>query len=306
MKKKNKFKCGVVSIIGKTNSGKSTLLNNMIGYKISITSENPQTTRFNIKGIMNIKDVAQVIFIDTPGILKPHNELGKAMLNEVKNAAYNVDLILFIASADELLKEEEIRELSLIEGIGETPVFLVINKIDKITKEDLFGIIDKFKDNKLFKEIIPCCARKGFNLDELKKTIVQYLNEGEKIYEDDFIDDLTDDLFIAEIIREKAISLTYKEVPYSIAVQVLERFKNEKNVLMISALIYVEKESHKGILIGKKANLIKKIGTLARKELEDTLGEKIYLDLRVRLKDDWRKDISIVRSIYKDKWGDED
>ncbi|HOK41788.1 MAG TPA: GTPase Era [bacterium] len=293
-----KIKTGIVGIIGKTNSGKSTLINQLTGYKISIVSEKPQTTRFNIKGVLNIKDEAQIIFIDTPGILKPHNELGKMMLNEIKEITPDVDLILYLVAADELIKEEN-NELLFSENLMDYKVFLVINKIDRITKEELLTLIDKYKDVKWIKEIIPISARKGININELKKTIIKELDYGEKFYDDNCIDDLSDNMYIAEIIREKAINLTYQEVPYSIAVEVIDVHKTEKKVLYISAVIYVEKESHKGIVIGKKGNLIKQIGTLAREELEETLEEKIYLDLTVRVKKDWRKDIHFIKSIYK-------
>lgn len=290
------FKSGFVSIIGKTNAGKSTLLNKLTGYKISIISDKPQTTRFNIKGVMNIKNIAQVVFIDTPGILRPHNELGKLMMQDVKEASYNMDIILYVVTAKELLNEEVEKTIEYIENIYETPVFLIINKIDKVTNDDILLIIDKYKDYNVIKEIIPVSAKSGYNIEELKKTLLEYLPEGKMYYDDNFVDDLTEDLYISETIREKAINLTYREVPYAIAVKVTDKYKNEKNILFIHAVLYVEKESQKGILIGKKGSLIKKIGTYARKELEEALDEKIFLDLKVQNKKNWRKNIYFMKS----------
>lgn len=292
-----KFKSGFVSIIGKSNVGKSTLLNAITGYKISIVSDRPQTTRFNVRGVLNEKDVAQIVFLDTPGILKPHNELGKLMMQDVKEAVFNMDIILYVASAKDLLDNDAETNLNFVQNLFDIPLFLVINKIDKVTNEELLLIIDKYKDFKVIKEIIPVCAKTKYNVDELKKTIIEYLPEGKEYYDDDFIDDLTEDLYISEIIREKAINLTYREVPYAIAVKVIEKYKNEKNIFFIHAVLYVEKDSQKGILIGKKARLIKKIGTYARQELEETLEEKIFLDLRVQTKKNWRKNIYFMKSI---------
>lgn len=279
------MKSGFVSLIGRPNVGKSTLLNAIIGKKIAITSSTAQTTRNMIQGIYNEKDL-QIVFVDTPGIHKPQNKLGK-VLN--KQAYYNlddVDVILFLVDVTQSLGPGD---KFIIEKLKETkaPVILVLNKIDKITYEMILPKIAEYKDLYDFKEIIPLSAHKKKNIDELIKVVSTYLKDDIKYYDDNTITNVSTTFSISELIREKILMKTKEEVPHSVAC-IVEDISEDKNNISIDASIIVDRENLKKILIGKNGNMIKKIGMDSRKDIEQLLGKKVYLDLRVKVISDWR------------------
>lgn len=279
------MKSGFVSLIGRPNVGKSTLLNAIIGKKIAITSSTAQTTRNMIQGIYNEKDL-QIVFVDTPGIHKPQNKLGK-VLN--KQAYYNlddVDVILFLVDVTQSLGTGD---KFIIEKLKETkvPVILVLNKIDKITYEMILPKIAEYKDLYDFKEIIPLSAHKKKNIDELIKVVSTYLKDDIKYYDDNTITNVSTTFSISELIREKILMKTKEEVPHSVAC-IVEDISEDKNNISIDASIIVDRENLKKILIGKNGNMIKKIGMDSRKDIEQLLGKKVYLDLRVKVISDWR------------------
>ncbi|PMP97987.1 MAG: GTPase Era, partial [Thermodesulfobacterium geofontis] len=266
---------GFVGIIGLPNVGKSTLLNQLLGTKVSIVSPKPQTTRFNIRGILT-KNNFQIVFVDTPGIHEAKDLFNQMMVKEALNALQEVDIILWVMDVTHRIPEEE-RILDLIKSANK-PTILALNKIDLIKKQELLPIIDYFSKLHDFKAIVPVSALKNDGLDRLLDEIVKLLPEGPFYYNPNQVTDLPLSLLIAEIIREKIFMHTYQEVPYSTAVKVEEiREDLEKNLLYIQATIFIERDSQKGIIIGKGGRMLKKIGTLAREELEFLLGKKIYL-----------------------------
>lgn len=278
-------KSGFVAIVGRPNAGKSTLLNQILKQKIAIISDKPQTTRNAIRGIYTTEDT-QIVFIDTPGIHKPQHQLGRRMNKEVYANASGVDLLYLIVDASEEFGGgdrfvlEKIREFNV-------PVFLLLNKIDAISKEDLIKKIMAFKDKYDFKEIIPISALENDNVDKLLELTKDNLSEGIQYYPIDMVCDYPEQFIISEVIREKVLILTEQEIPHSVAV-VIEKIKKNRDVLSINAMILVERSSQKGIIIGKAGSMIKKIGQLAREDLETLLGNRIFLELFVRVEKDWR------------------
>ncbi len=299
--KKKKYKSGFVAILGRPNVGKSTLLNNFIGNKIAIVTDKPQTTRHRIVGVRHF-DGGQIVFIDTPGI---HN-ISKFEINKYLNEiAYGVipdaDIILFVIDAQKGLTPEDKKILEKIKEKKkeDTRVYLLINKIDKVRKEELLPLIDKIsKEYPWIQEIIPTCATKGTNLDRTLELIKRDLPEGVPYYPENQFTDMPVDLLISEIIREKIMMLTDKEVPHSttVVVENIAPGDYDKNMLVIDAIIYVEKRSHKPIIIGKGGQRLKKIGILARQELEKLLGKRIYLRLWVKVKEGWRDNKRLLKS----------
>ncbi len=288
-------KSGFVGIIGLPNVGKSTLLNQLLGTKVSIVSPKPQTTRFNVKGVLT-RDNFQIVFVDTPGIHEAKDLFNQLMVKEALNTLQEVDIILWVMDVTHRLPEEE-KILDLIKEANK-PAILALNKIDLIKKHELLPIIDYFSKLHDFHAIVPISALKNDGLDRLLDEIVKLLPEGPFYYEPDRVTDLPLSLLIAEVIREKVFMLTYQEVPYSTAVKVEEiREEPEKNLLYIQATIFIERESQKGIIIGKGGRMLKKIGTLAREELEFLLGKKIYLDLWVKALKDWRERETHIRRL---------
>jgi GTP-binding protein Era len=287
-------KSGFVAIIGLPNVGKSTLLNQILGTKVSIVSPKPQTTRFNIRGVLT-RDNYQIVFIDTPGIHDAKDLFNQIMVEEALNALEEVDAILWVMDVSHRLPAEE-KILEIIKKANK-PAILVLNKIDLIKKNQLLPIIDYFSKLHDFHAIIPVSALHNDGVDRIIDELVKLLPEGPFYYEPDRVTDIPLSLLIAEIIREKIFLLTFEEVPYCTAVKVEEvREEPERNFLYIQATIFVERESQKGILIGKGGQMLKKIGTLAREELEFLLGKKIYLDLWVKALKDWRdKEVHIRR-----------
>lgn len=283
----NNLKSGFVSIVGRSNVGKSTLLNRIIGEKISIISNKPQTTRFNLKLIYNSLD-SQIIFVDTPGVQNPKNKLGEFMLKESKNSLKDVDLILYMVDSNLEIGELDNKIIDILEKIN-LPKICVINKIDTLNSEDLSKIILKYEDINLFDKIIPISASEGTNVYNLIDSIKSFLPFGPRYYSDDMITDLTERDIVAEIIREKTLNLLRDEIPHGINI-LIEKFslRKHKPIIDIDAVICVEKKSHKGMVIGKNGSMILKIGKFARLDIEKFLDSKVNLKLFVKIDDDWR------------------
>lgn len=282
------YKSGFVSIVGRPNVGKSTLMNDMVGEKIAIMSDKPQTTRNTIQAVYTDEE-AQIVFMDTPGIHKPKNKLGEMMVKSASDAFKNVDSIIFVVDDSRTIGKGD---SLIIENLKKTstPVFLVINKIDKIdNKEDLFEMIRMYDDLNVFKEIIPTSALKGSNIDSLIKVIKRNLNEGPKYFPDYMVTDQPDRVLVSELIREKVLHYTNDEVPHGVAIEI-EKMKERKgkDLIDISAVIYCERNSHKGIIIGKQGKKLKGIGKSAREEIEFLLGTKVNLQIWVKVKENWR------------------
>lgn len=290
----NKFKSGFISIIGRPNVGKSTFLNHVIGQKIAIMSDKPQTTRNKVQGVLTTDD-AQLIFIDTPGIHKPKHKLGDFMMKIAINTLKEVDLILFMVNAEEGFGRGEEFIIEKFQGV-KTPIFLVINKIDLIHPDKLFEIIESYREKFDFTEIIPVSALKGNNLERLLEQIKKYLPEGPLYYPRDQVTDHPERFIITELIREKALHLTHEEVPHSLAV-VMEKLDRQadKNMIHVMATIIVERDSQKGIIIGKQGKMLKEIGKRARVDIENLLGSKVFLELWVKVQKDWRNKMSQLR-----------
>ncbi|ACK93787.1 GTPase Era [Bacillus thuringiensis] len=289
------YKSGFVSIIGRPNVGKSTFLNRIIGQKIAIMSDKPQTTRNKIQGVYTEND-SQVIFIDTPGIHKPKHKLGDFMVKMAQTTLKEVDIVLFMVNAVEGFgRGEEF----IIEKLKETkqPVFLVINKIDQLHPEQLLELIDQYRKLHEFAEIVPISALDGNNVDALIGTIKKYLPEGPQYYPDNQVTDHPERFIIAELIREKVLHLTREEVPHSVAVVIDAIQKREGGAVYINATIVVERASQKGIIIGKQGKMLKEVGKRARFDIEALLGSKVFLEVWVKVQKDWRNKLSQLRDL---------
>lgn len=287
-------KSGFVAIIGRPNVGKSTLMNQIIGQKIAIMSNKPQTTRNRIQGILT-KEEGQIIFIDTPGIHKPKSKLGDFMMKAAENALKEVDLILLLVEATQKIGSGEQYILEKLKGIH-TPVFLVVNKIDQVHPEALLPLIDEYKSIFSFAEIVPVSALQGNNVEPLVNTIYRYLPEGPFYYPEDQHTDQPERFIAAELIREKALHLLREEVPHSIAVVTDEFKEREQGVVYIHATIYCERKSQKGILIGKQGQMLKEIGKRARMDMENLFGNRVFLELWVKVKEDWRNEERLLKN----------
>lgn len=297
---KQEYKSGFVTLIGRTNVGKSTLMNHIIGQKIAITSNKPQTTRNRIQTVYTSEN-GQIIFLDTPGIHKSKNKLGKYMVNVAERTLNEVDVILWLVEPSVYIGEGDQYILDKLKTT-KTPVILVINKVDIVLKEELLAIIDTFKDIYEFAEIIPVSALKGDNIDNLIESIFKYLPEGPMYYDADTITDQPERQIVSELIREKALRSLGQEVPHGIAVTI-ESMKERKgkNIMDIDATIVCERESHKGIIIGKNGSKLKQIGMLAREEIENLLDIKVNLQLWVKVKKDWRDSDFLLKNYgYRD------
>ncbi len=283
------FKSGFISIVGRPNVGKSTLLNRLIGDKIAIVTEKPQTTRNRILGIKNVEG-GQLIFIDTPGIHDAQTELNKRMVRTAIASGRDGDVILFLIDASSPDIELDRRMIESLKGSKGVPI-LVINKIDIVKKENLLPIIDQYRNLHSFYSIIPISAISGDGIDILIEEIMKCLPEAPPYYPDDMITDQTERFWVSEIIREKVIQNSYQEIPYSTAVTI-ESFKEnpEKNMVVIKGTIHVERDSQRKIIIGKKGQRLKKIGESARKEIEALLGKKVFLELWVDVNKNWTRD----------------
>jgi GTPase len=292
------FKSGFITIIGRPNVGKSTLMNHLMGEKLSIVSSRPQTTRNNIQTILT-KDNYQIVFVDTPGIHKPRHKLGEYMVKSAQDTFKDVDVVLFLTNPDTEVGKGDQYILEQLKGKN-VPVFLVLNKIDENTEERVANTIKNYAAYFDFTEVIPIAAIKGKNTDKLLELMVKYLPEGPKYYPEDMITDQQEKFIVAETIREKALRLLSQEVPHGIAVEIITMKKDEKEIYNIEATLLCEKDSHKGIIIGKGGETLKKISTYARQDIEKFLGTKVYLKLWVKVKKEWRDNTSLLKELgYK-------
>lgn len=290
----NKFRSGFAALIGRPNVGKSTLMNHLVGQKVAIMSDKAQTTRNRIRGVLTEEDY-QIIFLDTPGIHKPRSKLGEQLVKTAQDTLYGVDLILFLIDATEGMGSGDQFIIENLKNLR-TPVYLVINKIDQVHPEELLPIIDKYRQRYAFKEVIPISALHGNNTSRLIDLIVQDLPEGPQFYPSDTVTDHPERFIASEIIREKVLQLTKEEIPHSVAVVIEEmKLRDHKQMMDIHATIFTERNSQKGILIGKNGSLLKEVGQRARRELETLLGYKIYLDLWIKVKKDWRNEELVLR-----------
>ena len=296
------MKSGFTAIIGRPNVGKSTLLNKILGQKIVIATDKAQTTRNNIQGIYTDDDV-QMIFVDTPGIHKPKNKLGKALNKQAYVSINDVDIIMFLVDITETLGPGDKYILNMLKGINK-PVILIINKIDKVPREDILKKIDEYKDLYNFDEIIPVSALKDINTTHLLDVLKKYLPDSIKYFDDETYTNVDTTFMISEYIREKVLELTEDEVPHSTTC-IVENIEEDKNIISIGASIIVDRENIKKIIIGKNGSKIKEIGIRARKDIEELLNKKVYLDLFVKVMPKWRDRENLLKELgiklYKDE-----
>lgn len=292
----NKYKSGFVTIIGRPNVGKSTLLNKVMGEKLSIISNKPQTTRNTIQAIYN-KEGCQIIFLDTPGMHKPRHKLGEYMVKVAQNTLNEVDLVLFLINPDDKVGIGDKYIIEQLKNVN-TKIILVINKIDIVQRKTILETIDSYSKEFKFDEVVPISARSGENTDKLLELIMAKLPDGPKYFPDDMITDQPEKFIVSEIIREKILYNLKDEIPHGTAVDIMSMKEDkEKNTINISATIYCEKESHKAIIIGKGGLMLKKIGQLSRFDIEKLLGNHVYLELWVKVKKDWRDSVSILKNL---------
>lgn len=298
----NNFKSGYVSVIGRPNVGKSTLLNAIIGEKISAISSKPQTTRQNITFIHTDED-SQIIFLDTPGIQKPKNKLGEFMLTESKDGIEDSDIITYIVDTSKRIGKAERSIIDILkEYKGKLPIILLINKVDTIKKDELLEVISMYADENIFDDIIPISAINNDGVDIYLESLKKFLKPGPMYYPEDMITDKNERFIVSEIIREKGLKYLNDEVPHGLAISI-EKFKKrlDKNIYDIEANIYVERDSHKGILIGKKGSMLKRIGTESREEAEKLLDAKVNLQIWVKVEKNWREKDNLVKRFGYDK-----
>ncbi|EOZ5811367.1 GTPase Era [Enterococcus hirae] len=279
-------KSGFVAIVGRPNVGKSTLLNRIVGQKIAIMSDKAQTTRNKIQGVYTTPE-AQLIFIDTPGIHKPKHRLGDFMVESAYSALREVDAVLFMISADQKRGRGDDFIIERLKNV-QSPVYLIINKIDKVHPDELLGIIQDYSAQMPFAQVVPISATEGNNVDRLMEVLIAEMPEGPQYFPDDQVTDHPEYFIVSELIREKVLFLTRDEVPHSVAVVVDSMKRNENDKIQIQATIIVERDSQKGIIIGKGGKMLKEIGTKARKDIENLLGDKVFLELWVKVQKDWR------------------
>ena len=295
---KNDFKSGFVTLIGRPNVGKSTLMNYLIGQKIAITSNKPQTTRNRIQTVLTT-DEGQIVFVDTPGIHKAKNKLGEYMVNVAEKTLNEVDVVLWLVEPTTFIGAGEQHIAKQLQRV-KTPVILVINKVDSVKREEILPAIAAYKDIYDFADIVPVSARSGDNTDELLRVIMKYLPYGPQFYDEDTVTDQPERQIVAELIREKALHSLQDEIPHGIAVAI-DRMKMQNKVMHIDATIICERDSHKGIIIGKQGSMLKKIGSNARYELERMLEAKVNLKLWVKVKKDWRDSDFMIKNFGYDK-----
>ncbi len=291
------MKSGFIAICGRPNAGKSTLLNHIVGEKVAIVSNKPQTTRTKILGVYTEPDL-QMVLIDTPGIHKPHNKLGKRMEKYIYTATQDIDVLIYVVDCH--IRPEELElEREALSGLKTTdvPVILAVNKIDTMERLQLLPVLDSLKDLYPFTAIVPISAQKGNNLSALFDSIKDLLSEGPKFFPDDVVTDQPERQIVSEFIREKTLRLLNKEVPHGIAVEIERMKQKDTGTYEILAAIYCERQSHKGIIIGKGGEKLKQIGKQARADIERFLGTKVYLELWVRVKEDWRNRENFITDI---------
>lgn len=289
------MKTGFVAMIGRPNAGKSTLLNQILDRKVAIVSDKPQTTRHKITGILTTEE-AQIIFVDTPGIHKPQHKLGEFMVETAESTLYDVDVIYYLVDGSKPFGKGEEYILNQLERAG-VPTFLLLNKVDLLSQEKQLKLIQQWQQRGEFEEVFPLSALTGDNVQALLDTTLNYLEEGPQYYPEDAVTDQPKEIVMAEMIREKILLMTHDEVPHSIAVTIEAIERQEDGKLRVTAAIYVERQSQKGIIIGKQGSMLRKIGTQARKDIEYLLGEKIYLDLWVKVNEDWRNKRSVLKTM---------
>ncbi len=291
------MKSGFVAITGRPNAGKSTLMNKIIGEKVAIVSNKPQTTRTKIMGVKTFED-AQIVFIDTPGIHRPHNKLGERMEKYIYTATREIDVLIYVIDCN-LHENEYEKERLALEGLkkSDVPVILVINKVDTTEKTKLLPVIERMSKLYNFSGIVPISARLGDNVDALVEEIKGYLNEGPQFFPGDLITDQPERQIVAEYIREKALRLLNQEIPHGVAVEIERMKKRDNGTYEILAAIYCERQSHKAIVIGKKGEKLKQIGSRARQDIERFLDSKVYLELWVKVKEDWRNKEAFMNNI---------
>jgi GTP-binding protein Era len=295
MADKKTFKSGFVAIIGRPNVGKSTVLNRLVGEKVAIVTQKPETTRNKIQGILT-RDDAQVVFVDTPGIHKPKNLLGKQITQVAKDVLLEVDLIVFVLDVTKGITSEDMLIFNLVKA-AKKPAILLINKIDLRSKSLALPLIEEGARLYDFKDIIPTSASNGDNMDVLLKKVIEYLPEGPKHFPDNQFTDKTERFMVGEMIREKALELTHEEVPHSVAVLIEEFTERPKKLVYIRAVIYVERHSQKKILVGHKGQMLKSIGESARRDIQKFLNRHAYLELWVKVHENWRKDPNALKML---------
>lgn len=292
------FKSGFVTIVGRPNVGKSTLMNYIMGEKLSIVSNKPQTTRNNIQTILT-KDNYQIVFVDTPGIHKPKHKLGEFMVNSAKDSIKDVDLVLFLTNPDTEIGRGDKFIMETLKN-SKAPIFLVLNKVDENTQDMVAKSLEMYSKELNFKEIVPISALKGKNVDKLIELMVENLPKGPKYYPEDMIADVQERFVVAEIVREKALKTLRDEVPHGIAVDVITMKQSENGTYHIEVDIICEKDSHKGIIIGKNGQCLKKIGETSRYELERFLKTKVNIKLWVKVRKEWRDNQNLLKELgYK-------
>ncbi|RIX54198.1 GTPase Era [Paenibacillus nanensis] len=289
------FRSGFVAIIGRPNVGKSTLMNHLIGQKIAIMSDKPQTTRNKIHGVYTTEDT-QIVFLDTPGIHKPQSKLGNYMMQTAESALKEVEAALFLVDVSEGIGGGDRYIIEQLKKV-KTPVFLVMNKIDKVTPEQLLPMITQYNELYPFAEIVPISALNGNNVSTLLEQLTRYLPEGPQYYPADQVTDHPEQFVVAELIREKILHMAREEIPHSIAVAIEDMRVQENGVVYIGAVIFVERDSQKGIIIGKRGEFLKEVGKQARRDIEALLGSRTFLELWVKVKKDWRNQDRILKDL---------
>jgi len=290
-----KFVSGFVSVLGRTNAGKSTLVNRLVGSKVAIVADKPQTTRTLVQGVLTLPG-AQVVFIDTPGIHRPDTLFNRRMMQTIRGALEERDVLLYVVDVTEPASEEDEAAVGLI-GSAATPVLLVLNKIDRLkAKEHLLPLIERYKALREFADFLPLSARTGAGVDELRSAILSRLPEGPAYFPQDYITDQPERFLAAELIREKILAETRQEVPHSVAVRV-DKWEDTPKLARISATIYVERDGQKGIIIGAKGAMLKKIGTRAREEMELLFGRRIFLEMFVKVQPRWRESAEFLNDL---------
>ncbi|RYS22387.1 GTPase Era [Staphylococcus pseudintermedius] len=291
----SEYKSGFVTIIGRPNVGKSTFVNRVIGHKIAIMSDKAQTTRNKIQGVMTQQD-AQIVFLDTPGIHKPKHKLGDYMVKVAKNTLSEIDAVMFMVNVNEEIGRGDEYIMEMLKTV-KTPVFLVLNKIDLVHPDALMPRIEQYQRYMDFAEIIPISALEGHNVDHFINVLKSYLPEGPQYYPDGQISDHPEQFVVSELIREKILQTTSEEIPHAIGVNVERMTQESEDRVHIEAVIYVERDSQKGIVIGKGGKKLKEVGKRARLDIEHLLGSKVYLDLWVKVQKDWRNKSSFIKQM---------
>ncbi|GEP18656.1 GTPase Era [Pediococcus argentinicus] len=295
MEDKSAFRSGFIAIVGRPNVGKSTFLNYVVGEKIAIMSDVPQTTRNKIQGIYTT-DQEQIVFIDTPGIHKAHNKLGDYMVQSAMSSLNEVDAVMFMVNADQRRGAGDDFIINRLKQIKDKPIYLVINKIDLIHPDQVFEVVESYKDALDWKEVFPISATQGNNVNELLNSLKEELPEGPQYYPEDQVTDHPERFIISELIREKVLQLTRQEVPHSVAVLIESMKSDENDLVHIQATIIVDRPTQKGIIIGKGGKMLKEIGSRARLDIEHLLGNRVYLELWVKVSEGWRDKQGMLQS----------